>query len=108
MHLPNPERITEEEDYPEPVLRAQDSKFVVNGTHFDIDILESSKIRAVIGTCAFVRGENKLTYAFLWKSGMGFKYHKIFGWETNTTILRIGKEVALQNGFTQSELNTLT
>ena len=99
----------EEEPRPEPILQARDSLFVVVGTQFDVDIRESSKIRDIIGTCAFVRDNGQVRYAFLWKSGMNAKYFDLFGWDypTDDTILKIGKGVALQNGFTRSEVDTL-
>lgn len=91
--------------YPEPILRAQGSQFVVTGTHFDVEIRESQKIRDIIGTCMFVRDEGKFRYAFSWKSGMNHEYHKAFGWDypTESVIFNIGKNVALRNGFTLSE-----
>ena len=104
---PRPEPILQPR--PEPILQAGDSLFVVAGTQFDVDIRESSQIRDIIGTCAFVRDKGQVRYAFLWKSGMNYKYFKLFGWDypSDGTILKIGKGVALQNGFTRSELDTL-
>ena len=99
----------EEEPRPEPILQARGSRFVVIGTQFDVDIRENSQIRDIIGTCAFVRDNGQVRYAFFWKSGMNAKYFDLFGWDypTDDTILKIGKGVALQNGFTRSELDTL-
>lgn len=91
--------------YPEPILRAQSSQFVVTRTHFDVKITESRQIRGIIGTCMFVRDEGKFRYAFSWGSGMNYRYHEEFGWDypTESVIFNIGKKIALQNGFTSSE-----
>jgi len=94
-----------EVNYPEPILQARGSKFVVTRTHFDVEIRESRQILDIIGTCMFVRDDGNFRYAFSWRSGMNDRYYKTFGWDypTESEIFKIGKKVALQNGFTSSE-----